>query len=301
MDIETSTMSTAGLSNHPLFKGAVAFWFALLLGGSLWVMPDAVHVNIAKNLGLADTTPSGARIILTIVGVLLGLSLGLVIARRVAALNKRSAAYEDDKCAPTIARLNYDGTNKESSDSEADVPRRPFNPREDIGEDGIGQRDDLVIDREAYTVAEPEAVLDDDAAVEQITEVGVDAIEAAPVAVGMEDAPNREHDGLGISADEAELTGGKPSPAELAPAADALGDLPLDALTRRLEQAIADSLRRNEMHEDETGANDPVIAFLRQEAGSTKSDRVRPAGNENDPQAVLKDALDRLSQTEKRS
>ena len=42
VEAEASTMNIANVSHHPVFKWAVALWFALLLGGGLTALQTAV-------------------------------------------------------------------------------------------------------------------------------------------------------------------------------------------------------------------------------------------------------------------
>ena len=136
-------MNIANVSHHPMFKWAVALWFALLLGGGYLVLPDAVHANIVDRLGLTDALPAGSvgKALLTAAAALLGLLIGLAIAWRVAALNRDATEDPDQDIAPEIARLNYDGLSEPEAVEDQDHPRRPFNPRQDIGEEGIGYED----------------------------------------------------------------------------------------------------------------------------------------------------------------
>ena len=76
---------------------------------------------------------------------------------------------------------------------------------------------------------------------------------------------------------------------------EALGDLSLEALTERLAQAIAANMRQTEPGQPaEVGGDDPVVTFLHREADRAASERTESAEDE-DPQTVLRSALDRLS------
>ncbi len=93
----------------------------------------------------------------------------------------------------------------------------------------------------------------------------------------------------------------EPAPAP-APRSEAFGDMSLDALTARLGQALAEARARDAQpaapsaaepqHEEES---DPVIAFLRREAGRNAPGTDSAPGLEGDPQTVLRSALDKLS------
>lgn len=129
--------NSAPISSHPAFKWAVAAWFAALMGLGLLVMPAGVHADIASATGLASVLPEGSAIgiALAALAALLGLLLGLVIAGRIAAANAVETDAEDVALAegPDTVWL------ADAAEPVLDQAprRRVFNPREELGEDGI--------------------------------------------------------------------------------------------------------------------------------------------------------------------
>lgn len=321
-------MNTANVSQHPLFKWAVALWFALLLGGGYFVLPDAVHANIIDKLGLTDVLPTGSlgKVLLTAAAALLGLLVGLAIASRVATLNRDMMEDSDQDIAPEIARLNYDGPSEPETLAEEDSPRRPFNPRQDIGEEGIGYNATLEPgddDGDALTqlwreetmgndgrldtpephenTVETEPLHDGENDFEEISEDAGAAASAYNVEtelvepIDREDTDDEIYDEFEELPDEAEPDLAEASTSTAHASEDALGDLSLEALTERLAQAITAAMREVETGQTaEADASDPVVTFLHRKEDRAGLEHSEP-GEEDDPQTVLKSALDRLS------
>ncbi|QYJ07460.1 hypothetical protein [Qipengyuania flava] len=349
----------ASISSHPAFRWGVGAWFALLLGLGLFVMPAGVHQAIAGALGLGDMFDASAlRLVLSALAAALGLAIGLVLAMRVAALNDADAENHEDEEADDLAGVWLDDDDSTEQDIAPDPgPRRPFNPLEDMEEEGIG----------AEPEGEPEPAEagplglseDEDSALMELwrEEMGDDApLPAPPVAADStprepEDAVFEEvdevEDPIPASEDdtddalydpfaavgqvaedepverEAEAVGEEwpedstadwddsyppvenqpeapPASAETAdapppPVTEALGDLPLDALTQRLSAALESARGTPTAPAEET---DPVIAFLRREA-DREAPEARASDPLSDPQAELRSALDKLSRVGK--
>ena len=142
----------APISSHPLFKWAVGAWFALLLGLGLFVMPAAVHLSLGERLALDTvlTDPALLRMALSALAALLGLLLGLAIAGRIAALTDASYGEDDPvEDAPSVSepetKIWLGDVNEPAAPvphappepAAASAPRRLFNPREDLAEEGI--------------------------------------------------------------------------------------------------------------------------------------------------------------------
>ncbi|UYH54685.1 hypothetical protein N6L26_11655 [Qipengyuania sp. SS22] len=131
---------SAPISSHPAFKWGVGAWFALLLGLGLFVMPAAVHLLMAERLGLADmlADPGMRRLVLSAVAAVLGLLIGLAIAMRVTAVNEAMGDDDDADHAdePGGVWLHDDGA-QDAPPLRKTGPRRLFNPREDMAEEGI--------------------------------------------------------------------------------------------------------------------------------------------------------------------
>ena len=156
----TAAKRTAPISSHPAFKWGVAAWFALLLGLGLFVMPPAIHTVLAERIGIAGilSDSTAIRAALSLIAAALGLLIGLVLAIRVAAINEASREEDDDERDSAGIWLQ-DREDEQEIETEpaplaAAAPRRPFNPREDIGEEGIGMAGRHIEDE---SPAEPEA------------------------------------------------------------------------------------------------------------------------------------------------
>jgi hypothetical protein len=86
------------------------------------------------------------------------------------------------------------------------------------------------------------------------------------------------------------------------PPSEAMGDLSLSELTERLERALASQrVAKDENAELVAPDADPVIAFLRREADRTAPAASVESEDDEDTQASLRSALERLSQVGKRS
>ena len=132
----TDATRTAPVSKHPAFKWGVGLWFALLMGLGLFVMPESIHQALAERLFLDGVLSAGSsRIVLSIIAALLGLLIGVVLAMRVAALN--DAVHDDDEEDDVDPAWLRDEEEQLPVAATEDAPRRPFNPREDMHEEGI--------------------------------------------------------------------------------------------------------------------------------------------------------------------
>lgn len=346
----------APISSHPAFKWGVGAWFALLLGLGLFVMPSQVHLLLAERLGL-DGMLSDAptiRAVLSLAAALLGLAIGLALAMRVMALNDVAAEIDEPEADEEIPDeepdniwladaapqnngsassrrshpLRASGARSEETEgpppSVNDAPRRPFNPREDLAEEGIApflpDADPILLDGEDMTGGLAEnLVLRDDETIpgdpyfsdawqapfgdSPEAEGAADPLAAVEreAAIAPSPAPDAGRDA------EAERVDTEPAPASdtteqdvetvpLPPAA--LGDLSLDALTERLAQALESA--RPDSPGGGRGEEDPVIAFLRREA-ERDMPATGPGPRSTDPQAELRSALDKLSRVGKRT
>ena len=270
-----------------MFKWTVGLWFALLLGGGLLVMPQAIHDNIIAQLGLKELLPGGLpnRAILAGCAALLGFLIGLVIARRVSASSRYGSEAEDDFYESETAQLTYDGQDEETDLIE---PRQPFDPR-DIGEAGIGHS---YADVES-TGSTPDALVGAEAETEgpcaaSGSSVGAtteEPIDTQTIAEDNDDSPPVSENGTT-----------KPGERH----SNALADLTLAELTQRLEQAIAASMTGSEWLEGDSlkGDDDPRVASLHEEAGSTGPSPSIQSGR-GGSRSEIEDALDRLSQVRK--
>lgn len=275
----TDSATKRPISSHPAFRWAVGLWFAALLGAGLFVMPDAIHASIRQSLGVDGMLPGGVAGKAALAGAagFFGLVLGIVLAMRVAALNSARAYDAEEDEYQEVAWQDEPGDEPASDLPRDDEPRKPFSPREYFGD----VEDDFeAAPGEEFEPAEPEAeqiaeYADFEPVDEPLGELEVEA-PAPTVATVDADAPEPAPDDQG----------------------EAFGDLPLSALTQRLKRALdANRAAAEAPAQVEDGDLDPVIAFLRREADRT-SPASAPEGNE-DAQAALRSALDRLSQVGK--
>lgn len=89
----------APISTHPLFAVIVALWFAALLGLGSFVLPAQLLETVAAATGLSAIVPSAApplgltaRIAIAVAAAVTGALAGLLIARRVGAVQAATAA-----------------------------------------------------------------------------------------------------------------------------------------------------------------------------------------------------------------
>ena len=135
----SDSFDNPGLMGRTWFKPMVGAWFALLLGGGMWLMPPVIHSAIASGTGLASlssvfaapVSSLGAGI-LSLTFALLGFGIGWAIAERVAVASAPRAF------APGFEIHNQDSW-PEEVEEEFEQPRRRrvLSAREDLGEDGI--------------------------------------------------------------------------------------------------------------------------------------------------------------------
>lgn len=347
----TAAKRPAPISSHPAFKWGVSAWFALLLGLGLFVMPAEVHRLLAERLGLDAvlTSATAIRAVLSAGAALLGLAIGLVLALRVAALGEASAELDDEPVAaepdtasppeaddvwlpdaapageaparrtnPLRVRAERQGETPEPQGSGPrveDAPRRPFNPREDLAEEGIApfepDAEEPLFEGEAIAedlaggivLHTTEAVPEDPYFAEAWDTPGADG-EADPASDDEEEEivaisfPSEAADAIAIE-DEDAFSGAEPDEEEAAvdaPPVAALGDLSLEALTARLESALEAAKPGPPPGTGED--HDPVIAFLRREA-ERETPGLGSGPHSGDPQAELRSALDKLSRVGK--
>ena len=349
----TAAKRTAPISSHPAFKWGVGAWFALLLGLGLFVMPAEVHLLLAERLGLGAVLTGAAaiRAVLSVGAALLGLAIGLVLALRVAALNDASEDLDDEPAvseavadtddvwlpdaAPARdvpARRTHPLRAQASRSQEVhepqefgprveDAPRRPFNPREDLAEEGIApfepDAEESLFEGEDiaeglagdFALHAPEAVPENPYFAEAwdppTVELSLPDGDADPVEAGEDDMPIAlppvEEDSADEPFDEDAYAAPEPEPDEEEPVLPALppaalGDLSLEALTARLESALEAAKPGPPTEPDEEP--DPVIAFLRREA-ERETPAIGAGPRSSDPQAELRSALDKLSRVGK--
>lgn len=129
-----------GLMRRAWFKPMVGAWFALLLGGGLWLMPPHVHGVIAGATQLTALHPmfalpvsAGGVAAMALVVAMFGFFLGIAVADRVAAASAPRAF------APGFETHSESVWEDERQETTLEEPRRRrvFSAREDIGEEGI--------------------------------------------------------------------------------------------------------------------------------------------------------------------
>ena len=129
-----------GLMRRAWFKPIVGAWFALLLGGGLWLMPPHIHALIADATQLSAIHPmfappvsAGGVGLMAIVAAIFGFLLGIAVAGRIAAASAPRAF------APGFEMHGESVWEDEREEAAFEEPRRRrvFSAREDIGEEGI--------------------------------------------------------------------------------------------------------------------------------------------------------------------
>ena len=281
----TDATRTAPVSKHPAFKWGVGLWFALLMGLGLFVMPESIHQALAERLSLDGVLSAGSsRIVLSVMAALLGLLIGVVLAMRVAAIN--DAVHDDDEeddVDPAWLREEEEPLPVAATE---DAPRRPFNPREDLHEEGI-----------ATSQADEAEVAAPDEPTDYSSEVGASPSEVVePIDDEARGSRDHESDGGQSVGDTEEICFDTPHPAPPV-MAEAVGDLSLDALTARLERAL-EACKAGPVAARQDENTDPVIAFLRREAENETP--LRPRQDETgDPEAELRSALEKLNRATK--
>ncbi|TMM48349.1 hypothetical protein [Qipengyuania marisflavi] len=325
----TTATTKPPISSHPAFKYLVALWFALLLGGGLFVMPAEVHNAISTRLGLGSVLPAAApplgltgRAAISALAALLGFVLGLVIALRIAALNEGAVESDsdtewdaDEADAPAWSSEEVE-TADDATPAEPEAttaPHRILNAREDIGEEGIAAPlppepyDEFT---EIEEPAEP-AFEDGDCSGDALLEAWREENEQDEVEP--DELPEPEP-----AAEEPDIVLAPPPPldeptedsAPDTPLEDqaepvieqALGDLSLADLTDRLGRALAHHREQGDWPAEVTAKphgerGDEVVTCLHPEMpADTPEDSGQP---DADSQAILRSALDRLSQTGK--
>lgn len=306
-----------GMTSRGWFKPAVGLWFALLLGGGLFLMPASVHASIAQATGIA-----GKMLISAIAGGI-GLLLGLAIAGRVAKATAPRAI------APGLEPHDDGWPDEDGAIEEEPKRRRVFSAREDIGEEGIGMPEMAEAESEFHEADPARAFEDILAEIPHAAEPDEGWETQEPVIeIGAEESGSDE-DPLPpqVEIEEAEFETieeeverePEPAPHEAAPAA--LGDLTLQQLEDRLAAALASRKKAppapsaspedfaTEMPEpgdtaesqlDDPDDDDPVIAFLRREASRKMPQKEpSPPQRDYDAQAALRQALDKLGKVGK--
>lgn len=281
----TDATRTAPVSKHPAFKWGVGLWFALLMGLGLFVMPESIHQALAERLSLDGVLSAGSsRIVLSVMAALLGLLIGVVLAMRVAAIN--DAVHDDDEEDDVDPAWLREEEKPLPVAATEDAPRRPFNPREDMHEEGIA-----TFQADEAEVAAPDEPTD------YSSEVGASPSEVVePIDDEARGSRDHESDGGQSVGDTEEICFDTPHPAPPV-MAEAVGDLSLDALTARLERAL-EACKAGPVAARQDENTDPVIAFLRREAENETP--LRPRQDETgDPEAELRSALEKLNRATK--
>lgn len=298
---------STGIVDRKWFKPIVAAWFALLLGGGLWLMPPSVHAMITRGTGLdglhsmfAPPVSAGGSAIVSAIIALFGALLGFAIAGRIA------AAAAPRAFAPGFEIHGesswQDEAEAQAEESEQPRRRRVFSAREDIGEEGIAIS--APIDEEAY---ENEYSVEDipPATPEEDFEAVYAAMEKDSHAIEEEavDAELPEHH-YEYADDEAQDAEFEPLPEadlqEIAEANDALhhedferkqtdeqagalSDMSLEALLGRLEGALEQ--HKSMVADSEEAARQPAPQPIpmRPESQSEGEDESLPEAADNDP------------------
>ncbi len=249
----------SGLMRRAWFKPMVGAWFALLLGGALWLMPPHIHALLARSTQLDALHPmfappvgSGGVAVMALVVGLFGFFLGIAVAGRVAAASAPRAF------APGFDMRDESGWEEPSAEDEIfEQPRRRrvFSAREDIGEEGIaisappeeeraheaGEEDpeyEAEYSLEEIPVATPEedfdavyAELDGDYVPDEVDPVEVEMPE-------VEEAEFEPVEDYGAAPDSEVSDQAADTPIEPSETGEAMGDMSLEDLLGRLEGAL---------------------------------------------------------------
>ena len=325
----SGTKTRMPVSSHPAFPWVVGLYFAVLLAGGLFVMPDAVHANLRSWLGIEALVGNAlaAKMVLSGLAGILGLLVGVAIARRVSGAKAKKLSDESGEtelAAPTLDPEDIAYDDSEPTDDAVwladddvgeepevvlpeETSRRMFNPRDYLTEDGLETEAD--IERDAFVTPEPV-----DAEFEEV-EVAAESGHLEPddedrdaepdtadewFDVGSEHGSEEPEEPTVTTADMPEVV--EPETQPVPPRSEAMGDLSLSELTERLERALAAQRKAEEGDGQPIAPDaDPVIAFLRREADRTAPPASAESEDEEDTQASLRSALERLSQVRKQS
>ena len=320
------------ISSHPAFPWVVGLYFAVLMAGGLFVMPDAVHANLRSWLGIEALVGNAlaAKLVLSVLAGILGLLVGVAIARRVSGAKASDAAIESDDDEMVVPEIHSDepaahdgdasdavwladdfGEETESDEAE-ETRQRMFNPRDYLTDDGLESNSAHHDTEESSdTIESVEPV---DAEFVEVDPVA-DSVHSEAVDEDGEAEPNPGDEWIDVGSEH-----GSEEPDEVAaattympdadqmetqprpPSTEAMGDLSLSELTGRLERALAAQRKVADDDAQPVAADtDPVIAFLRREADRTAPSTPVASEDDEDTQASLRSALERLSQVGKRS
>lgn len=134
------------ITANPAFPWIVALWFAALLGVGSLILPSAMLERIVVATGIASTFPAiapplgfTAKALMALVGTLAGGSLGLFLARRIAAPKTARIGHGKGRQAP-IAPRSFEEDELDAEDDHGEVPfrantgrRRPLAIEEEQG------------------------------------------------------------------------------------------------------------------------------------------------------------------------
>lgn len=216
----------------------------------------------------------------------------------------RPAPAKDERKRPLRVRSSAEAEREDHGPRVDDAPRRPFNPREDLAEEGIAP--DESEDDQAIALFEGEAVVEGNAnpPILATAETVVDDayLDDSYFDNGWDDASTSAEDQPAPALPEPDTAA---QPVAAGPGADdlvddaapvlATGDLSLSELTERLRRALEAAKAAPPPSDGGIESpDDPTIAFLRREAERLPQDggETPPA---RDPQAELRSALDKLS------
>ena len=317
------------ISSHPAFPWVVGLYFAVLMAGGLFVMPDAVHANLRSWLGIEALVGNAlaAKLVLSVLAGIIGMLVGVAIARRVAEAKAKKLSDESGEtelAAPTLDPEDIAYDDSEPTDDAVwladddigeepevvlpeEIPRRMFNPRDYLTEDGL--ETEAEFERDTIVSTEPvDAEFEEVEAFAESPHPGPDDDEQeAKHELSNEWFATESEHGLKEPDEPTVVTADMPEAAEqetqpVPPRSEAMGDLSLSELTERLERALAAQRKAKDGDAQPIAPDaDPVIAFLRREADRTAPPASAESEDTQDTQASLRSALERLSQVSKRS
>ena len=260
------------LTRRPVFRWAVAVYFAVLLGGGTFVLPAEFHMRIGEAAGVGALTGAGlgAKLLLAGLAAAIGFLIGFFIGGRITARARAASdeeAWFDDSAPPALPYIG--------AEADAEMPGEVIDERT-LGDDGADHA------TETETAGQRLFNPRDHMAADE-----TDPAPPSPEPVDADFHEIEEGNASGVTTDEFAASR----------STEALGDLSLADLTARLATALEAS-KAARPNSTSTNESDPVVAFLRREADRPTTDGEEPT-SQGSVQASLRSALDRLSQVSK--
>ncbi len=130
-----SRRAKAPISSHSAFPAIVALWFAALLGLGSLILPISLFESLSRSADIGSIVPAAAppfgdkaRIAIMVLAAIIGLMLGLLIARRIRSLQAVEARQDRDPLAPLLRPVDRhpDAPSKRPILAHAELGSRRF-------------------------------------------------------------------------------------------------------------------------------------------------------------------------------